>query len=187
MKDNNFSLKGYYWSRNCLNPAYKNLQQECFSSQNQQSLLDEPFYHIYITPFSITISVTTVIKAKNIGHITPSIIQKTRQLNTQSSGLKLVKLSYLVGRGWSKKHIFPHDLLVTNISNTADPELFIFTNHAAKHKQINTVVYHEILQKQNTRNISREILRFSRLLFPPLTLRYNSLTRFPEFPASVTS
>ena len=87
-----------------------------------------------ITLFFITISATTVIKAKNIAHIIPSIIQKTHQLNFQSSGLKLVKLSYLA-RSAGRKNIFPHDFLVANIVNTAAPELFIFTNHAVKNKK----------------------------------------------------
>ena len=31
--------------------------------------------------------------------------------------------------------MFPQDLPVTNIVNTAAPELFIFTNHDVKHKK----------------------------------------------------
>ena len=38
-----------------------------------------------------------VIKTKNLAHITASIIQKSQQLNIQSSGLKLGNLSYFVG------------------------------------------------------------------------------------------
>ena len=79
-----------------LNPDYK-MQLENFLSHNQQLLLDdELFYRIGITYFSIAIFATKVIKIKNIAHITPSIIRKTQQFNIQSSGLKLVKLSYLV-------------------------------------------------------------------------------------------
>ena len=46
-----------------------------------------------------------------------------------------MKLAYLVG-SVDPKNIFPDDLLVANILNTAAPELFIFTNHAVKHKKV---------------------------------------------------
>ena len=92
LKDNNFNLEGYYRSRYFLNP------KKIYHLRINNLLLDdEPFYHIRILHFSITISASAVIKAKNITHITPSIIQKIQQLNIQSSGLKLVKLSYLFG------------------------------------------------------------------------------------------
>ena len=87
--------------------------------------------------FFITVSAATVIKAKNIAHITPSINQKTQQLNIQPSRLKLVKLSYLVG-SVDRKNIFPNDFLVPNIFNTATFELFIIINHAVKHKKTMT-------------------------------------------------
>ena len=50
-----------------------------------------------------------------------------------------MKLSYLDGsvdQKKKKKHIFPHDLLVANILETAPPELFGFTNHAVKYRKI---------------------------------------------------
>ena len=46
-----------------------------------------------------------------------------------------MKSSYLVGSADRKKHIFSQDLLIVNILNTAALELFIFTNHAEKHKK----------------------------------------------------
>ena len=45
-----------------------------------------------------------------------------------------MKLSYLVGSA-GRKNIFPHDLVVANILNTAAPEFFIFTNHAPEYKK----------------------------------------------------
>ena len=86
----------------------------------------------------MTISATKVIKSKNIAHIKPSIIQKKQQLNILSTRLKLVKLSYLVGSVDRKKQIFPNDLYLANILNTAAPELFIFTKHDVKHKKTMT-------------------------------------------------
>ena len=77
--------------------------------------------------FTITVFAKTVIKAKNIVHITPSITQKTQQLNTQPQGLKLVKLSCLVGSVDKKRHIFPHDLLVANILIIAAHEFLYLT------------------------------------------------------------
>ena len=88
----------------------------------------------FIILFSITISATTVIKAKNIAHVTLSIINKTQQLNIQSSGLKLVKLSYLVAS--VALNNVSQELLAANKWNTAAPEFFTFTNHALKHKKL---------------------------------------------------
>ena len=76
-----------------------------------------------------------VIKTKNLAHITASIIQKSQQLNIQSSGLKLGNLSYFVS-SVDRKNVFTHELLVANIFSTTDPKLFIFTNHIIKHKTI---------------------------------------------------
>ena len=45
-------------------------------------------------------------------------------------------LSYLVGSFDKKKHVFPHDLSVASIYNTATTELFIFTSHAVKCKKL---------------------------------------------------
>ena len=71
--------------------------------------------------FSITIYPTTIIKAKNTAHVTPSVIHKTQQLNIQSSGLKLMKLfTWLLVL---IKQLFPHDLVVTNILNSAAIQL----------------------------------------------------------------
>ena len=58
---------------------------------------DEPFYHINIKLFSITVSAATVTKATNITCLTPSLIHITQELTIQSSALKLVQLSYLNG------------------------------------------------------------------------------------------
>ena len=55
--------------------------------------------------FAITISDITVIKAENISHITPSVIHKILQVNIQSSALKIMKLSYLVGSVHRKAYI----------------------------------------------------------------------------------
>ena len=57
----------------------------------------EPFYHTRTLPLSIIISATKAIEAKNIAHVTPSIVQKTQQLNIKSLGLRLVKLFCVVG------------------------------------------------------------------------------------------
>ena len=43
---------------------------------------DELFYYTLIPLFSITISATAAIKANNIAHVTPSMIQTTQQLET---------------------------------------------------------------------------------------------------------
>ena len=61
------------------------------------------------------------------------MIHKTQQLNIQSTGLKLVKLSYLVG---SVDRNISHKLLVANILNTAAPVLITFTNHNVKLKNV---------------------------------------------------
>ena len=37
------------------------------------------------------------------------------------------------------KNIFLHDLLVASLLNTAAPKLFIFTNHAVKHKKLQLI------------------------------------------------
>ena len=55
-----------------------------------------------------------------------------QQLNIQSSGLKFVKLSYLVG-GTDRNNV-SLELLATIIFNTAASELFLLTSHAVKHK-----------------------------------------------------
>ena len=94
----------------------------------------EPFYHKYKTLISITISATTVVKAKNIALVTPSIIHKTEQVNIQSSELKLVNLSYLVG-SVDRNNVSP-ELLFANILNTAAAELFMYTKHAVKHRKL---------------------------------------------------
>ena len=49
----------------------------------------------------------------------------------------------------TEKHIFPHELFVANILNTATSQFFILTNHARKHKKSNIAIYLEITQKQN--------------------------------------
>ena len=54
-------------------------------------------FNTLITFFSIIFFSATVVKAKNIAHVTPPTIHKTQELNIQSLVLKLVKLSNLVG------------------------------------------------------------------------------------------
>ena len=83
------------------------------------------------TPYTLHFSLSQFLlqqqlKPKNIAHqlnktsITSTSIRQ--QLNIQSSGLKLVKLSYLVG-SVDRKNIFPNDLIVANILITAAPSL----------------------------------------------------------------
>ena len=100
---------------------------------NNLLLDDKPFYQACITLFSITISTTTVIEAKNKAPVTPSIIHKTQQLNILSSERKLVKLSYVVGG--ADRNNLSHEAFGAIIMNSAAPELFTFTNHAVKHKK----------------------------------------------------
>ena len=104
--------------------------------QNQLPLLDdEPFYHICITLFSFTIVAKTVIKAKNIAHITPSIIQKTQKLNIQWSGLKLVKSSYLVGSVDRKTYISIWVACCQDIAHCCPWVIYIYQTYCKAKKE----------------------------------------------------
>ena len=75
------------------------------------------------------------------------------------SGLKLVKLSYLVYSTDWNNICFHMTCLLSTYWRLLPPELFIFTNHAVKQKKL---------------------LLISKFLSPPSPLCYNSSTRFPE-------
>ena len=62
---------------------------------------------------------------KNIAHITASIIQKTQQLNIQSSGPKLVKLCYLVG-SVDRRDIYFHMTCLLPIYGTLLPQSYLY-------------------------------------------------------------
>ena len=73
------------------------LLRKFLTSETTAYFLAEAFYQIHIPLFSITFSLKQSLKPRNIARIKSSIIHLTQQLNFQSSLLKLVKLSYLVG------------------------------------------------------------------------------------------
>ena len=81
------------------------LLRKFLNSESTAYFLDETFYHTHIPLFSTTISTAIVIKTTK--YSTYSIIHITQQLNIQSSALKNVKLSYLVG-SVDKNNVYFH-------------------------------------------------------------------------------
>ena len=73
------------------------LLRKFLNSESTAYFLDETFYHTHILLFSMTISTAIVIKTTK--YSTYYIIHNSYdvQLNIQSSALKKVQLSYLVG------------------------------------------------------------------------------------------
>ena len=91
--------------------------------------------------------------------------------------------SYVVGSvDW--KNIFLHDLLVANLLNTAAPELFIFTNHAVKHKKLQLIPKFALKYVKNKAKKSinwNSVMRHSEAVFKGFApSRSNNSTRFVE-------
>ena len=91
--------------------------------------------------------------------------------------------SYLVG-SVDRKNIFLHDLLVANLLNTAAPELFIFTNHAVKHKKLQLIPKFALKYVKNKAKKSinwNSVMRHSEAVFKGFApSRSNNSTRFVE-------
>ena len=92
------------------------LLRKFVNSESTVYFLDETFYHthiyiyiyIYIYHFSQQqFPLQQSLKPQNIGRIASSITAMTQQLNIQSSALKNVKFSYLVG-SVDKNSIYLH-------------------------------------------------------------------------------
>ena len=102
-----------------------------------------------------------------------------------------MKLSYLVGSGDRKKHIFLRGLLDVNILKTAAPEVFIFTKPCGKTWKtilIDIKVWLKILQNKTKNlswnNISWGILKLVFKVFVPLPWHKISWINKITFPTS---
>ena len=104
------------------------LLRKFLNSESTAYFLDETFYHTHILLFSTTISAAIIIKATK--YSTSYIIQNSYQ----SSALKNVKLSYLVG-SVDKNNVYFHMTCLLPKYLKLQPLSHTFINHSVKYKK----------------------------------------------------
>ena len=110
------------------------LHRKFVNSESTAYFLDETFYHTHIPLFSIMISAATVIKATKYNMY--YIIHNSYDIATiQSSALKLLNLSYLVGNVDKNNAYFHMTCLLLKDDLLLPLIHYTFIDQAVKHRK----------------------------------------------------